>query len=176
MNAPAPQGGSLRGAFPAVVAPEAASQAAAALGIDLHATLDSFCGRVDLYEHVLRGVARESVILPGQVQSFIDRGQRGDAHRALHTFKGLVGTVGWLDLAERAADAEKAVGADQPDAAQCLAALAAALQAGQPHVFALLGVLRPLAREQAAASAARSQQRSQPAAAESDAPAAPTTR
>lgn len=149
--------------MPPAVLPEAARQTALLLEIDLDAALYSFCGRVDLYEHVLRGVARDSVNLPVQINSLLAQGQRHDARRALHTFKGLVGTVGWKRVWQQAFDAEKAIGDNAPDAAERLTALVSALQAGQPQVFALLGVLRPLAREHAAAVAAQSAPRPQPA-------------
>ena len=128
--------------------PAAAVAAAGQLGIDLPALLESFCDRVDLYEHVLKGVAREAVRLKPRIEDLQSQGEVEAARRELHTFKGLCGTVGLAKLSQLAAQAEKAV--DGPPAGQTQQALWQALAAAQPGLFTLLGVLAPLAREQAA--------------------------
>lgn len=128
--------------------PESARAAAAVLGIDLPLLLESFCDRVDLYEQVLRGVARESVTLPEQVRALMAANDLEATRRCLHTFKGLSGTVGLQAISQLAAVAEKAVTTAQ--AGETQAALWQALSACQPPMFALLGNLKPLARQQAA--------------------------
>lgn len=128
--------------------PESSRAAAALLGIDLPLLLDSFCDRVDLYEQVLRGVARETVTLPDQVRALMASNDLEAARRCLHTFKGLSGTVGLQQVSQLAAMAEKAV--PTPQAGEAQDALWQALAEAQPLLFALLGNLKPLARQQAA--------------------------
>ncbi len=132
--------------------PDTACHAASVLGIDLPATLDGFCERIDLYEQVLRGVARECVNLPGQLGCLMQAGEHDEAQRRLHSFKGLSATVGLRRISALAAAAEKSVG--QPASAADLQALMHAMTFIQPQLFILLGVLAPMAHQQMSAAAA----------------------
>ncbi|MDW8337087.1 MAG: response regulator, partial [Tepidimonas sp.] len=62
-----------------------------------------------LYVRIVRGFVQGLPHTQAQLQAQLDAGQLGALAAALHTLKGTAGTVGALRLAERAAEAERAV-------------------------------------------------------------------
>jgi HPt (histidine-containing phosphotransfer) domain-containing protein len=130
---------------PQVTLPEAASICAAALGIDLRGALEEFGSCVDLYQEVLGAAARAALHLPQDLQDSLAAGDVERARMRIRGLRKLALALGWRRMAELATSAETTIGTPQGQLA--CASLNQALQQEQTTLFALLGALRPLARQ-----------------------------
>ncbi len=117
---------------------------AAQSGIDLAGALERMGGNSGVYQRLLGSFAKDLTAMPGQLNALLQRGQRVDASRLMHTIKGLAATLGLKPLAEVANDAEKALlGTETPGQHAALAdALHAAAPAALQAIAQLSGALQ----------------------------------
>ncbi|WP_284617892.1 PAS-domain containing protein [Aquabacterium humicola] len=90
--------------------PDALLQRAQALGVDLQQAVDRLSGKRAVWRRSARSFAAE---LPGhrlQLAALLQRGERSEAARLLHTIKGVAATLGADALAACAADGEVRLG------------------------------------------------------------------
>ncbi len=83
------------------------AQAALAAGVDLDAALNRLGGNRPVYVRMLGRFVADLAVMPAQLQSQLDTGKTREALAFMHTLKGMAGTLGAIDLAAAAADAEK---------------------------------------------------------------------
>ncbi len=133
-------------ASPAVAATISAAlrQAAAAADVDLGAALNRLDGKTQVYQRLLRSFSEDLGGVAQQLRASIAQHRTGDAARALHTLKGLAGTLGALRLSAAAADSEKqlAAGATGSAALQAVARACEAIAVARPGLAALLQTLQ----------------------------------
>jgi two-component system sensor histidine kinase/response regulator len=106
---------------PAEIAPGNATQIAADAGVDLSAALERLGGMQDLYRNALVAFVEDLSAMPGQLGTYAQNSQqkesRDDAHRLMHTLKGLAATIGATALSTAAASGEQAM-RNSPDEQQ----------------------------------------------------------
>jgi len=132
------------GAAAAADLPQELLAQAARSGIDLAGALERMGGNKGVYQRLLGSFAKDLAAMPGQLNALLQRGQRVDASRLMHTLKGLAATLGLKPLAEVANDAEKALlGTETPGQHAALAdALHAAAPAALQAIAQLSGALQ----------------------------------
>ncbi len=127
------------GAAAAAGLPQELLAQAARSGIDLAGALERMAGNSGVYQRLLGSFAKDLAAMPGQLDALLQRGQRVDASRLMHTLKGLAATLGLKPLAEVANDVEGALlGSETPGQH---AALAAALHAAAPAALQAIAQL-----------------------------------
>ncbi|HSQ72967.1 MAG TPA: PAS-domain containing protein, partial [Rubrivivax sp.] len=85
--------------------------AALAAGVDLERALARLGGKRHLYERLLRSFVNDLAGLPAQLQAQLAAGDTETASRALHTLKGLAGTLGASALSATADQGQRALAA-----------------------------------------------------------------
>jgi len=80
-------------------------------GLDVDSGLSRVMGKRDFYEKLVRGFATgEESMAAGTVQAHLARGEREAAQRAVHSLKGVAGTVGAVELQRRSQALETGIG------------------------------------------------------------------
>jgi PAS domain S-box-containing protein len=143
--------------FPTLAVPDDLRALAASQGFDVQAAMDRFMGKVGLFQRMASSLASTSAQLPEQLRGWLASEDFGAATIAVHSFKGLVATLGGDALAKLAAVGEaKLKQNEKPDAAW-LAEFAAQSAAGAASLQALseaLNALKPAAPAAAIAPSA----------------------
>ncbi len=83
-------------------------------GLDMALGLRRSSGKTALYLSLLRKFADAYRRFPGDTRALLERSDRAAAHRAMHSFKGVAGSVGATQLQDLAAQLEHAIGSAQP--------------------------------------------------------------
>ncbi len=99
--------------------------AAQAAGVNLEAALHRLGGKLEIYQRMLQGFVADLETMPAQLRNQIASGQHENAARALHTLKGLAGTLGATALARAAGHGQTRLAAARSSNAAAPAAEAA---------------------------------------------------
>lgn len=67
-----------------------------AVGVDFEKTLERLSGSVDIYTRFLKKFPNDPSF--GALQSALAAGDNNEAQKAVHTLKGVAGTLGFTDL------------------------------------------------------------------------------
>jgi CheY-like chemotaxis protein len=119
---------------------EPVAEAGSAGDLDVQGALARLGGDRDIYASVLQTFSTELQQIPLQVAQALSAGEWSDAARALHTLKGLSGTLGARQLATVAAQLEKACkdNSAQAEVEGMLAVLQQAISALEPNLLQAL--------------------------------------
>jgi CheY-like chemotaxis protein len=109
--------------------PAAVLAAADVSGVDIERALARLGGKLKVYGRTLRSFTADLQGLPQKLDSQLQRGERDEVRRELHTLKGVAATVGVMALAKLAGDAETQFASVAPAAeeAACVARIGAAI-------------------------------------------------
>ena len=117
--------------------------AAGAAGVDIERALPRLGGKLKVYSRALRSFTADLQLLPRQLDSMLQRGEREALRRELHTLKGVAATVGAVALAEvtGAAQAQLMCALPAADEAHCVARVGAAMAAAAVQLKLLCSAL-----------------------------------
>ena len=109
--------------------PAAVLDAAGAAGVDIERALARLGGKLKVYGRTLRSFTEDLQNLPEKLDGQLQRGERDEVRRELHTLKGVAATVGVTALAKLAGEAEAQFNRVSPAAeeATCVARVGAAI-------------------------------------------------
>ena len=137
-NAP-PEAATVRVGTEQPTSVQTADPLAAVAGLDVAGGMRRVLNKRGVYEALLQRFANGQADAVARVRQHMAQGRHDDAHRALHTLKGLAGTIGAEELSVRAQAAESALERYAPEAqvqplledveAACAALVAALRQA-----------------------------------------------
>ncbi|MCV2368941.1 response regulator [Roseateles oligotrophus] len=134
--------------FPSLVVPADLRALAAAQGFDVQAAMDRFMGKTGLFQRMATSLAASALQLPEQLRAWLEAKDFASAALAVHSFKGLVATLGGDALALLAADGEAKLKQNEAPDAVWLAEFAAQSAAGAKALEGLsqaLNTLKPSA-------------------------------
>ena len=109
--------------------PAAVLDAAGAAGVDIERALARLGGKLKVYGRTLRSFMADLQCMPEKLDVQLQRGERDEVRRELHTLKGVAATVGVTALANLAGDAEAQFTSVSPAAeeAACVVRVGAAI-------------------------------------------------
>ncbi|MDC8773141.1 response regulator [Roseateles albus] len=130
--------------FPTLAVPADLRATAAAQGFDVQSAMDRMMGKVGLFQRMAASLAASAVQLPEQLRALLQAEDYAAATIAVHSFKGLVATLGGDALAKLAAAGEAQLKQNLAPDEAWLAEFATQSAAGAAALEALSAALQGL--------------------------------